>query len=125
MIIIKGRPATKKNNPRIVTCGRHHKLLPSKAYEEYELSALWQLKTCRERYAGPVSVKALYWMPDRRSWPDWSGLTQATGDILQKAGIIANDRDIMHWDGTRIMGVDKDNPRVEIEISQVMQCWGS
>lgn len=119
MIVILGRPATKKNSGRIVRCGKFPKLLPSKAYEEYEQSALWQLKACRERYDGPVSVKALYWMPDRRSWPDWSGLTQATGDILQKAGIIRNDRDIVHWDGTRIAGVDKQRPRVEIEIREV------
>jgi Holliday junction resolvase RusA-like endonuclease len=54
-------------------------------------------------------------MPDRRR-PDLLGLLQATADILEKAQIIDNDRNVVSFDGSRIMGVDKRNPRVEIEI---------
>jgi len=54
-------------------------------------------------------------MPDRRK-PDLLGLLQATADILEKAQIIDNDRNVVSFDGSRIMGVDKQNPRVEIEI---------
>jgi len=55
-------------------------------------------------------------MPSYQSWPDLMGLYQATADILQKAGIIKNDRDIVSFDGSRIAGIDSGNPRVEIEI---------
>lgn len=55
-------------------------------------------------------------MPDKRSWPDLVGLLQATSDILTKAKIIDDDKWIVHYDGSRIVGVDKTEPRVEIEI---------
>ena len=58
-------------------------------------------------------------MPDKRSQPDLNNLTEATADILEKAGIVANDNLIVSWDGSRNMGVDKDRPRVEIEILEV------
>jgi Holliday junction resolvase RusA-like endonuclease len=61
----------------------------------------------------------LYWLPDKRWWPDLIGLLQATSDILEKSGILENDRLIDDYDGSRIMGLDKQNPRVEIEISEV------
>jgi Holliday junction resolvase RusA-like endonuclease len=58
-------------------------------------------------------------MPDRRSKPDLINLEEATADILEAAGIIINDRNIVGWDGSRIAGVDAKNPRVEIEIEEV------
>jgi len=66
-----------------------------------------------------LSVQALYYMPDRRR-PDLLNLLQATADIIEKAGVIGNDRDIVSFDGSRIMEVDKENPRVEIYIEGEM-----
>ena len=119
MIILYGRPTTKKNSSRVVKCGKFTKVLPSKAYEEYEKDCLIQLLSYKyKRYEGPVHVCARYWMPDKRSYPDLVGLMQATADILEKAQVIVNDRDIRWWDGTGIIGFDKDRPRVEITIRE-------
>lgn len=118
-IIIPGRPATKKNSSRIVSNGRCKRLLPSEAFERYQEEALWYLKKYRERFDGPVHVCCLYWLPDRRWWPDLVGLLQATSDILEKAGILENDRLIADYDGSRIAGLDRDRPRAEIEIEAV------
>lgn len=71
------------------------------------------------QFTGQVQVEAYYWMPDRRSRPDLLGLEQATADILEKAGIISNDRNIARWGDSCIMGVDKTNPRAEIEITEL------
>ncbi len=120
MIILHGRPTTKKNSSRVVRCGKLTKVLPSKAYEGYEEDCLWQLKSCREKYEGPVRIKVLYWMRDRRSWPDLVGLMQATADILEKAGVIDNDKNIVSWDGTHIVGVDRSKPRALIEIEKAV-----
>jgi Holliday junction resolvase RusA-like endonuclease len=90
-------------------------VLQSKQYRQYEEDCLKQLMICRARFAGPVRMKCLYWMPDRRR-PDLLGLLQATADILEKAQIIDNDRNVVSFDGSRIAGVDRENPRVEIEI---------
>ena len=70
------------------------------------------------KFAGEVHVRALYWLPDNRSKPDLINLEEATADILEAAGIVANDRLIVNWDGSRIAGIDKYNPRVEIEITE-------
>jgi Holliday junction resolvase RusA-like endonuclease len=112
-IIIPGRPITKKNHQQI---SKHGGIIQSEAYQIYETASLWELKKYRVRYTGKVSLCARYWMPDRRSWPDLIGLLQATSDILQKAGIIKNDKLVVSYDGSRIVGIDKQNPRVEIEI---------
>lgn len=119
MIVLHGRPTTKKNSSRVVRCGSFTKVLPSKAYEAYEKDCLFQLIQCRDRHEGPVHVIARYWMPDKRSYPDLTGLMQATADILEKAHIIDNDRNIVRWCGTNIVGIDKQRPRCEIEIRSV------
>lgn len=117
---IPGRPATKKTGQRIVRCGAHSRILPSKSYEEYEEYCLIWLKRIKERFTGKVKVSAVYTMPDRRSWPDLCGLLQATGDILERAGIIENDRDIVSWDGSFIEDkTDKENPGVTILIHEI------
>lgn len=120
-IILKGRPITKKNHQTIARnrrTGRPY-VLQSERYRQYEQDCLWQLKACQTKFAEPVRMKCLYWMPDRRSSPDLLGLLQATADILEEAGVIDNDRNVTSFDGSRIAGVDKQNPRVEIEIEGV------
>lgn len=122
LITIPGRPITKKNSQRIVTNPRtdNPRVIQSEAYCNYEEICLWRLRRYSgKRYPGPVQIRALYWMPNRQSWPDLMGLLQATCDILQKAEIIVNDRNVTSLDGSRIVGVDKNDPRVEIEISEM------
>ena len=115
-INIPGRPITKKNHGRVIVRNGRRYHVPSKAYEAYENFCLgWLLQWRQYHFSGPVVVQAHYYMPNRRSWPDLVGLQQATGDILEAAKIIANDRNIVSWGDTRIMGVDKDSPRVELE----------
>lgn len=116
MIVIHGRPATKKNSGRIVRIGNYPRLLPSKAFEKFEKVALKELSTCRDYYPGAIAVCFKYWLPDRRWWPDLVGLLQATSDILQKANIISDDQNISGYGNSRIVGIDKNNPRTEIEI---------
>ena len=123
-ITIPGRPTTKKNSQQILRNKRTGKpfVVQSEAYQNYETACLWHLKTYRgPKFTGPVRVTCRYWMPNRRSWPDLPGLYQATADILEKAGIIANDRNIISMDGSEIVGVDRENPRVEIEIEEADQ----
>ena len=60
-------------------------------------------------------------MPDKRSWPDLVGLLQATSDILTDGGLIDDDKWIVHYDGSCIAGVDKNSPRVEIDIIPVTE----
>lgn len=117
-LVIYGRPTTKKNSSRIVYHGKYPRVLPSKAFCDYEKDSLKQLQFFRKRayVSGPVIVRCRYYMPNECSWPDLVGLLQATSDILTTAQIIDDDMWIVNYDGSKIVGVDKYNPRTEIEI---------
>jgi len=119
-IILEGRPATKKNSQQIVMAGNKRRyVIQSKRYLEYENKCLWQLKARYhgETIKGKMAVKLLYWLKDKRL-PDLLNLEEATCDILEKAKVIENDRNIYSFDGSRIIGMDKNNPRVEIYIEK-------
>jgi Holliday junction resolvase RusA-like endonuclease len=122
-IIINGRPVPKKNSP-VMVAGRNL-ILPSKTFRRYESYCLGTkrrpgpviVNSLGMFFDTPVQVTCLYWLPDKRWWPDLVGLLQGTSDILEKAGILTNDRLIQSYDGSRIMGIDKNNPRAEITIT--------
>ena len=113
---IMGEPKTKKNSQRIVMCGKFPKIMPSKAYCDYEKDALWQLAGKRYGIDTRVEVKCLYYMKTKRK-VDLTNLLEATDDILVKAGVLADDNSniIYSHDGSRVF-VDRLSPRVEIEI---------
>jgi Holliday junction resolvase RusA-like endonuclease len=117
-IIIHGQPITKKNSQQIIMAGKRPCIIQSKAYRVYEKAAKEQLylySTFPEPILGPVEVKCLYYLATART-PDLCNLMAATHDILEHCGVIANDEQIKSVDGSRIMGKDATNPRVEIII---------
>lgn len=123
-LIIKGRPITKKNHCQIIRNRNTGKLMiiQSTQYRQYEKEFIKQLD---ENLIGlfdaevQLHMRALYYFPDRRGKADLVNLIQATQDILQKFGLYNNDSQIKSLDGSRIVGIDKDNPRVEIEIEAI------
>lgn len=142
--VIYGPPRTKKTHGRIVTvtrkgqkrqvCYACHRqtngipiLLPSEAYEEWEKEALAQVPGIKLQLAnlgvtlplaGLLSIEALVYR--EANVGDTAGFHQAIGDMLQKAGILANDVQIEDWDGTRRLK-DALKPRVEIYITVVTE----
>ena len=132
-ITIPGNPVTKKNHSDFVTipikgstrcptCKKFHKtmtrLLPSKAYTAYQAEAVGYLPVMPP-IESPVNVKCLYYMENHRK-VDLTNLIAATHDILVHYHILADDNSsiIVSVDGSRVF-YDKDNPRVEIEITGV------
>ncbi len=137
--VVRGAPRSKKNSPRIVNigpmcrvCGKRGgfpKVLPSLAYEQWEVDAIRQCMTIKPKLiaAGielpivhPIGIEALFYLAPtaagkmRLDCPDLSNLMEALADMLQEAGIIKNDRLIEDWDGSRrLLG----EPRVEIYIA--------
>lgn len=112
-IELSGQPITKKNSMRIFN-GR---VMQSKAYCNYEKDCLYQLMKKRTPLEGKLHVTCLYYMKTARE-PDLLNLMAATHDILEKANVIVNDSQIKSVDGSRIMGKDKMNPRVEILLEE-------
>lgn len=119
VIIIPGRPITKKNSQRIVRRGNGFCVLPSKQYAEYEKSAGWYIKRPAKPISEPVNVRCVYYMPTRHR-VDLVNLIEATCDILTHYGVIADDNSniVVSHDGSRVC-YDRDKPRAEIEITEV------
>lgn len=113
---IDGRPMTKKNSMTKTRYG----LIQSKQYRDYEKMALCQLMTQKPRSFRAIDCAARmnveYYMPNRKGWPDLFGLVQATADILEKAGIVADDGYIADVAYSCIAGVDPVWPRAEIKV---------
>ena len=114
--IVGGRPMTKKNSMTKTRYG----LMQSKQYRGYEKMALYQLMTQKPRGFRAIDCAARmnveYYMPNRKGWPDLFGLVQATADILEKAGIVADDGYIADVGYSCIAGVDPVWPRAEIKV---------
>ena len=121
-ITLTGAPRTKKNSQRIIRRGRYASILPSEAYIEYAGDCGVQLLAQRATTAGidyPVNVRCVYYMPTRRK-VDLVNLLEATCDILKDNFVVIDDNAgiIAGHDGSRVL-YDKQNPRVEIEITRI------
>lgn len=116
---IKGDPRTKKNSMRIVVRGKKRFLLPSEAFLEYQEAAGYYIPYKWSVIDFPVCVKCVYYMKTHRK-VDLVNLLEGTCDILKHYGVIKDDSaDIVaSHDGSRVL-YDKENPRVEIEITEV------
>lgn len=118
---IKGRPITKKNHMEIRR-RRDGKpfIAQAKSYEAYEAAALWQIRAAREAIAHKVNVCCVYYMPTRGT-VDLGNLLAATCDILKKAQVVKDDhaKIVFSHDGSYV-DYDKENPRVEITITEVL-----
>lgn len=120
-LTIEVAPVTKKNHQQIVK-GKNGRpfVIPSKQYKDYE-------KACEEfipllpfrMFDCPVNVECVYYMPTRRR-VDLVNLQEATLDILVKYGVLSDDNSniVASMDGSRVL-YDKENPRTEIEITEL------
>lgn len=119
-IVLLGDPRTKKNSQRLVHIGSRMIPITSKAYSEYERACLAQITGDKRKAIDcPVNVQAVYYMGTRRK-VDLVNLLEATCDILVEAGVLVDDncRIVAGHDGSRVY-YDKQNPRVEIEITMI------
>lgn len=131
--VLLGQPVTKKNSA-ILTRGRA-RILPSSQYMEYERRCREAINVLRKQieiphFDMPVQMTCRYYLQSRKHYPDLTGLQQATADIISDEyksinhkktlvcrWILSDDRIIKSWDGTKIAGIDKYNPRTEIIIT--------
>ncbi|QRN86834.1 RusA family crossover junction endodeoxyribonuclease [Clostridia bacterium] len=116
---IPGDPRTKKNSSQILRNRRTGKpfVAPSKAYAQYQRDCGWHLKSLF--IDEPVNLKCTYYMRTRRK-VDLTNLNSAICDVLVHHKVIKDDdsKIIVAMDGSRVR-YDKENPRVEIEITRI------
>lgn len=118
-LTLPGPPRTKKTSNRLVRAGGRHRVLPSKAWELWRDRCWIETGPLRRRWmVAPlgvaVNVSALFYRDARRG--DAVGYYQGLADVLEYCGIVADDKHIVSWDGSRLL-VDRDMPRVEVEIT--------
>ena len=116
-----GNPATKKNSQAIKvnwSTGKRY-ISQSDRYLAYERDCLWQIGAkYKKNIDYPITLKCVYYRKNRKK-VDLNNLYSATCDILAAAGVIKDDdfKIVASMDGSRVR-FDKDNPRVEIEITK-------
>lgn len=116
-----GNPATKKNSQEIKvnwSTGKRY-ISQSDRYLAYERDCLWQIGAkYKQNIDYPITLKCVYYRKNRKK-VDLNNLYSATCDILAAAGVIKDDdfNVVASMDGSRVR-FDKDNPRVEIEITK-------
>lgn len=120
-LIIMGDPKTKKNSQQIYTNRSTGKpfISQSKAYKAYAKDFLLQVPPmAKVGIDCPVKVTCIYYRATKHR-VDLTNLLAATHDLLVEAGVLADDncKIVVSVDGSRVMH-DKDNPRVEIEITE-------
>lgn len=125
------KPRTKKNHSQLVTLknGRQM-LLPSKPYKEFEKAVCdWfkDLSTGRLYTSDftkvsfpihtPVNLKCHFYK-DKNYKSDLTGYLQAIQDSLVKAGFLDDDNSkiIVSVNGSKVF-LDRENPRIEIEVT--------
>lgn len=126
-ITIGVAPITKKNHCQIIKVKQNGKerlmVIPSKQYKQFEKDcAAFIPQMPFQTFDCPVNVECVYYMPTRRR-VDLVNLQEATLDVLVKYGILVDDNAniVASMDGSRVL-YDKENPRTEIEISEIVDC---
>ena len=117
-IVLPGSIRSKKNSKRIYKQGKFTRVLPSKAYLEWEelsrnaVSLQWPHDKPFTFLDRPVAVNAQIYYKGQQ--PDLSGCLESVGDALE-GYCWENDKLIYSWDGSRLHH-DKANPRTELTI---------
>lgn len=100
-IIIKGRVISKKNN-KIASNNRFFST--SKRYKEFETDALWQIKG--KRIASQTDIQLVFHMKGHLD-TDLDNMVTSVIDVLQKGGLIVNDKTLTHIDAYKEYGADE------------------
>lgn len=112
---------TKKTSNRIIRVKRHGKevpmILPAQKWLAWRELCRGYVTTKPQltlALSAPVNCRALFYRQANRG--DATGYYQALADILEDAGVILNDRQIVSWDGSRLLK-DAVRPRVEVTLT--------
>lgn len=125
-LIVPGAPRTKKTHSRIFRAGRGNsgriRVMPSKVWTEWCERSVHELaeqkRKMRESFPllADFNCTALFYRDARRG--DAVGFYQGLADLLERSGIVADDVQIVSWDGSRLLK-DAENPRVELTLTPV------
>ena len=112
-------PPTQNTLYAPIRCGRSTRKVLSKKGKAYEKQAIFDIKRqCVDKFKGSVQVSIDMHRPDRRV-RDIDNILKITFDCLSKSQIIEDDRHIDVLLVNKRFSVDKENPRIDIEIADL------
>lgn len=123
MILIKGRVISKKNNKRIFY--KHGKtiVIPSKSFQVFKESCLWQLKG-KKGYSGPITIHIEFRLKGNTD-SDIDNMITSLFDVLADAKIIDDDKNVMelyaikskgHTDFETVLDIQEIVPKLVLDI---------
>lgn len=122
-IIINAEPRSKKNSQEISFNRKTGKrfIRQSDLYLQYEKECGLYLKKYNYNISDPINLKCIFYVKDRRK-RDLANYIEAIQDILVKYNVISDDNHfiVVSLDGSRML-IDKERPRVEIEIAKIKE----
>lgn len=80
------------------------------------VNQLWNVRR-QETFDKPCELEVKYWKGDERR-RDVSGMLDALFHCFEKAGIVADDKLFVNVDW-ELMGLDRENPRVDVTITSL------
>lgn len=120
LLTIIGAPRTKKNSQRIMRGRGGRPFVAQSAQHDawagpaiLQLRARWGLRTPLD---GHINLRALIYR--ERATGDLGNYLAAVCDVLERSGVVLNDKFIEGFDGSRMLK-DAKNPRIEIELTAV------
>ena len=120
---IPGRSRILKNSKRLVRNRKTGRMFPiaSDIYKRWEIYAAMFIRRAKTdpTIDYPVTVSMRFYFKDHAHEPDLSNLYQGVEDLLQKEGVITNDKLIYSHDGSRKVFGDK-NERVEVVVTRFL-----
>jgi len=119
VISLPGAPRTKKTSQRVLRFGKRNKIVPSKAFIAYQNACVAMLQAARVgcQPDAPMQIRARFFRDKRTG--DLLGYAQGIADVLQKAGVISDDKWLLSWDGSRL-DHDPKNPRVDLVLTALL-----
>lgn len=122
-ILVLGAPRTKKTHNALVRAGKRMVLLPSPQWRRWVRTAVLRCGDAVFLGLTPVTradvklhCRAVFYRDADRG--DAVGYYQGLADLLEKRGVIVNDRQIVDWSGSQLLK-DSNNPRVEVTLEEI------
>ena len=119
-IIINTNPRSKKNSQDIVFNKRtgHRMIIQNKRYTDFEKDCKQYIPKLEKPIDFPINLKCDFYVCDARK-RDIANYIEAIQDILVKYNLLEDDNYniVASLDGCS-MQIDRENPRIEIEITK-------
>lgn len=112
--IVGMAPRTKKNHQRIMHRADGTPFIGQSKQHDAWAKGVFLIPRPAPLPDIPWNCRALIFRDADRG--DAVGYYQAIADLLQKFGVVSDDKWIKAWDGTRLRK-DRVNPRVEVELT--------